>query len=123
MNKILLLVFGLGLATLNAFAQLPAPAITICEVRPHPLVGLLAWVEWSDNSTNETAFRVERSEIKGSKWTAFSTVAVIAGSDGTTGLFTDSAGRFDSKTYKYRVRAENAVEVSAWSPEVVCTPL
>lgn len=72
----------------------------------------LAWV---DNSNNETAFNIERSTDA----VNFVPVAAV-GADTTT--FTDS-GLSPDTAYWYRVNAENADGVSAWSNFVSATTL
>jgi GH18 family chitinase len=65
-------------------------------------------LSWSDNSSNETSFRVERSADGSSSWTSIATVGANVTTYSNTGL---SA----STTYHYRVRAENASGNSAYS--------
>jgi len=68
-----------------------------------------ASVSWTDNSSNEISFEIQRQTRVGSTWTN----TVTAGSVGTNvSSFTEtvSAGR-----YRYRVRATNAAGSSAWS--------
>jgi hypothetical protein len=69
---------------------------------------------WTDNSTNETQFRIERKTDVGSY--AFLTNAP-AGS--TSQSDTTVIG---NTTYTYRVRAENSSTNSAWSNEASATP-
>jgi endoglucanase len=57
-------------------------------------------LSWTDNSTNETGFRIERS-TDGSSWSQFS---ANVGANITT---YQSTGLSASTTYYYRVRAEN----------------
>ena len=64
---------------------------------------------WTDTSTNETGFRVER--CRGGSCTTFATVASLAA--GST-AYTDSGLRA-STTYRYRVRAWNDAGVSGYS--------
>jgi chitinase len=63
---------------------------------------------WSDNSNNETLFRIERSTDGGNNWSSLTTVSANATTYSNTGL---SA----STTYHYRVRAENANGNSGYS--------
>ena len=62
---------------------------------------------WSDNSSNETGFMLERS-VDGINWNQFATV----GSNVTS--FTDT-GLTASTTYQYRVRAYNSAGNSSYS--------
>jgi len=68
--------------------------------------GLSIQVSWSDNSSNEDGFRLERDEGAG-----FVQIQQLA-ADITS--FNDS-GLTESVTYTYRVRAYNAVDNSAYS--------
>ena len=63
---------------------------------------------WTDNSGNETGFRVQRA--RGSDGT-FTTIAEVATN---VTLFTDTTAKA-GRTYRYRVRAFNAIDASAWS--------
>jgi fibronectin type 3 domain-containing protein len=63
---------------------------------------------WSDNSTNEAGFRVQRAlGTDGS----FTTIARV---DANVPTYTDSTAKA-GKLYRYRVRAFNDVGPSAWS--------
>jgi hypothetical protein len=65
-------------------------------------------LSWTDNSSNETGFKIQRSSNGGKSWTQIATV----GQDVTTYSDT-SVSR--SKTYQYRVAAYNSLGTSAWS--------
>ena len=65
-------------------------------------------VSWSDNSTNETSFEVQRQRRVGAAWT--STVALPAPMNATSIVDTPGSG-----TYRYRVRARNGPQGSSWS--------
>jgi hypothetical protein len=67
-------------------------------------------LSWTDNSTNETGFRVERGEGQGT----FGQLGDVGGDVRTLDDVTVQAG----KTYAYRVRAFNAAGVSTWSTVV-----
>jgi hypothetical protein len=69
-------------------------------------------LSWSDNSSNETKFRIERKVGTGS-FAHLATVNSNVTSYSNSGL---SAG-----TYTYRVAASNATGLSAWSEEVSAT--
>jgi titin len=61
---------------------------------------------WTDNSSNETGFKVERGSSKKGPWMLMVTTAASVVSYQDTGLVT-------GRTYYYRVRATNAVGDSA----------
>ncbi len=64
---------------------------------------------WTDNSTNETGFRIER--CKGATCTSFAQVATV-GANVTT---CSNTGLSKGTVYRYRVRAYNASGTSAYS--------
>ena len=66
--------------------------------------------KWTDNSTNETNFTVERSEDNGSTWKVL-TSSLAAN---TTG-YTDKAVVSGGKAYTYKVKATKGTEGSAYS--------
>jgi acid phosphatase type 7 len=63
---------------------------------------------WSDNSSNETAFEIQRSR-DGATWSALATVGANSES------YSDTAGLTPNKVFYYRVRAVNASGPSAYS--------
>jgi subtilisin len=68
-------------------------------------------LHWSDSNSNENGFRIERAVQSKGGWGDFGFLASVAQnvstySDGTVGRNT---------LYRYRVRAENSLNVSAWS--------
>lgn len=69
---------------------------------------------WTDNSTNETGFKVERKTGTGG------TFAQI-GTQGENGNFFNDSGLAASTTYCYRVRATNGAGDSAYSNEACTT--
>jgi hypothetical protein len=71
-------------------------------------------VLWSDNSTNETVFKIERKTGSGGTYSQITTVGANVTSFANTGL---SA----STQYFYRVRAANAIGNSAYSNEASVT--
>jgi predicted phage tail protein len=73
-------------------------------------------LNWTDNSTNETGFEIERSLSSGSGFSNITTTAP----DVTT--YTD-IGLTESTTYYYRVRAVNSAGNSAYTPEKNATTL
>ena len=64
-------------------------------------------VTWTDNSSNETGFRIDRSENSGSSWTQIADVGVNVTSTTDTTVTTSS--------YWYRAYAYNAVTTSVYS--------
>ncbi len=69
---------------------------------------------WTDNSSNETGFKIERKAGSGGTWSQIATVGAGVTSYQNTGL---SA----STTYYYRVRATNSAGDSAYSNEANAT--
>jgi hypothetical protein len=65
-------------------------------------------VQWTDNSADETGFRVQRSTDGGSTWTDVATVGANVTTVHDTGLTGGTA-------YTYRVEAFDATRVSGWS--------
>ena len=63
---------------------------------------------WTDNSSNETGFQIERSRAGG----AFSLIATTAAN---ATAYSNTSGLTPNKTYSYRVRAINAAGSSAYS--------
>jgi predicted secreted protein len=64
---------------------------------------------WTDNSTNETGFKIER--CKGSSCTNFAQIATV----GANVTSYSNTGLSANTTYRYRVRAYNAAGNSAYS--------
>lgn len=75
--------------------------------------GTTATIRWTDNSDNETRFRVQRRQ----EGSGFRTIATRPA--GTTELV--DTGLREGATYTYRVRAERDGLASAWSPEITFT--
>ena len=71
---------------------------------------------WTDNSSNETGFKVERSP-DGSTWTQITTTAANA-----TG-YNDTTGLTANTTYYYRIRATNSAGDSSYSNTANTTTL
>lgn len=72
---------------------------------------------WTDNATDETAFRIQRKSGSGGVFA--DTVPASVGAN--TVMFSDTAGVAGGTTYHYQVRAENASGYSVWSPEAAAT--
>jgi Regulator of chromosome condensation (RCC1) repeat/Fibronectin type III domain/Bacterial TSP3 repeat len=89
----------------TATTQLGSPSNLIAELMPANQVHL----SWTDNSSNETGFRIERTVLpNGQQWSLIATagVNVVAYSD---------SGVSCSQTYNYRVRGYRAQLNSAYS--------
>jgi hypothetical protein len=71
-------------------------------------------LSWSDNSSNETGFKVERSLSSAGPWAQIGTTAASSYSD---------AGLSASTTYWYRVRAYNGAGDSGYSNSTSATTL
>ena len=105
---------GLGGSSDDAFA-----AKIFEDLPPAPPAGLHATnvtasevdIAWTDRSTNENGFRIERKTGQAGTWAQIGSV----GPNVTT--FPDP-GRTEGTTYVYRVRAFNAVGNSAYSNEL-----
>lgn len=104
---------------LNARTQDPAVGSPIAPsgVMAISVAPSLVNISWTDNSTNETSFRVERSSNNG---VTFTTVASLSPN---SGLFQDF-NLIESTSYTYRVKAVNAVgeSVSAVNSNVTTLP-
>ena len=74
-------------------------------------------LNWQDNSTNETGFRILRRRGGSPEWAVIGTAAANVTS------FSDSGSLQPHTTYRYRLQAFNATEISAFSNEAVATTL
>lgn len=72
------------------------------------------FISWTDNSTNEQGFKIERREG--------TTILSLAQVGPNVESFVDSTVLVDIQ-YCYRVLAYNAAGVSAWSGEACITPV
>src|SRR5438309_10095424 len=73
-------------------------------------------LRWTDNSTNETGFKIERCQ--GSGCTNFVQIATV----GTNVTTYSNTGLTAGVSYSYRVRAYNASGNSAYSNTATATP-
>jgi titin len=71
-------------------------------------------ITWTDTATNELGFKIERSIDNGQTWAEIATV----GAD--TASYSDTTDLILGTTYKYRVRAFNALGDGAYSTPVSC---
>lgn len=69
-------------------------------------------LRWTDNSTNETGFYIQRSSNGGKSW---STIATVGSATGETYEYYNDTSVARRKTYTYRVVAYNAGGQSAYS--------
>jgi subtilisin family serine protease len=73
-------------------------------------------LSWTDNSSNETSFKLERKIGLGGSWSLRATLAPNTTTYSDTGLSSET-------TYYYRLSAENGVGTSAWTNEANATTL
>jgi hypothetical protein len=98
-TKAIVAAFRSGAVTLpNAPGNLSASAVALSSSQ--------IALTWTDNSSNETGFRLERS-AGGINWSEFAVVGNVTG-------FTDT-GLTGSTTYQYRARAYNSAGNSSYS--------
>ncbi len=108
-------VSGSGDAAGAMVAMTPPPAPVNLTV--FPLSTSQASLAWSDTTTRETGFQVERAFFSAGSFGAYSTVANL-GANVTSNVNTVPA---PTGRYKYRVRAVNLVGAGAYSNEVDLT--
>ncbi len=92
----------LSSGTLNAIPNPPS------NLRAFATSDTQITVYWSDNSHNETGFKLERSPDSGANWTPLPTTAANVTTYNDTGLT-------NTNTYYYRVRSTNAIGDSGYS--------
>ncbi len=110
---------SLRIASISIYEGLPPTAPS--NISPVATSATQIKVSWSDNSTNETAFYLERSLNGTSGWAA---IAILA----TNTMTYNDANLTAATTYYYRVRAENYGGFSAYSnigstTTLVATPI
>ncbi|MBV9470032.1 MAG: fibronectin type III domain-containing protein, partial [Abitibacteriaceae bacterium] len=100
----------------NSSESQPQPAAPAApsNLQARAVTGTKITLTWTDNSSNEQGFKIER--LSGSTWTQIAT----AGVNVTT--YTNS-GLQRGKTYSYRVRAYNATGNSAYSNTASATAI
>ena len=100
-------------ANATTLSDIPAaPSFLIASVVSSSQINL----SWTDNSDNETGFKIERKTGIGGTWTEIDTVGVNVTTYQNTGLT-------PATTYYYRVRASNAGGDSDYSNEASATTL
>jgi hypothetical protein len=108
---------GTGSATVRATAgsMSGTASITVSTIPAAPsnltaaaVSGTMVNLSWTDNSSNETGFKIQRSSNGGSSWTQIATVGA-----GVTSYSDTTVSK--RKTYQYRVAAYNGAGTSAWS--------
>jgi FtsP/CotA-like multicopper oxidase with cupredoxin domain len=98
-------------ATAPATMVVGVPAVPTIGTATQDAVGSII-VNWTDNSSNESGFTVQRSMLNtaGTNWGAMGTAGAVAANVTT---FTDTA-RQTGRTYRYQVRANGVVGNSAY---------
>ena len=103
------------LAELELLAGVPAPAAPSALAAATNSSTQIT-LTWTDNATNETGFRIERSANGTTGWSQIGTPSANATTFANTGLTA-------STTYFYRVRATNATGDSAYTSVANATTL
>jgi M6 family metalloprotease-like protein len=106
----------------NSLATMTADLQVSCATPPNAPSGLTATavsqhqinLSWTDNSTNESGFKIERSPYSPGSWTQIATVGANVTTYPNTGLASGT-------TYYYRVRAWNAAGDSGYGNEAHAT--
>jgi len=94
-------------------SAMPAPT----GLTANPVSATRVDLAWTDNSTTETGFRVER--CSGAACTNFAQIGTNTAANTT--VFADSVGLAASTQYSYRVAAFNATETSSFATAVATT--
>ncbi len=100
-------------AEANATAQLIAPTSLVATTVSASSINLT----WTDNSSNETSFSIERSLSSGTGFAAVATPTANVVS------YTNNSGLTGGTRYYYRIRALNGTGTSVYSPEVSAVTL
>jgi RHS repeat-associated protein len=94
----------------EASALVPVPPAAPSALKASPTSGTVVDLTWTDNSSNETGFKIERKTGSGGSWSEITTTSANATSYSDTGRSTLTA-------YYYRIRATNLAGDSAYSSE------
>ncbi|MBL0739818.1 fibronectin type III domain-containing protein [Chryseolinea lacunae] len=111
MKKIVLICGMLVLIRVLAFAQPIVPG----GFNASTLSATGIVLNWTDLSSNETGFQIERSTSPESGF------ALVATTGANTTTYINNTGLASGKAYYYRVRATNASGASAYTPVVTAT--
>ncbi len=103
-------LLGNGTASNTATATTPAatPPLGPSSLRASTLTSTYVVLSWTDNSTNESGFYVERSTNAGATWTRI-------GQTGANSTLFRNSYLTTGTTYSYRVQAFNSGGVSGYS--------
>jgi hypothetical protein len=96
-------------------ATLPLPPAAPVDLSASAIADTAIRLRWTDQATNEDLYRIERRAPTDPQ---FVLAGVLTGSFSGTVEFQDH-DLTERTSYRYRVRAENAGGVSAWTNEVV----
>jgi hypothetical protein len=99
-----------NLQSVNLGLAPTAPTNLLADASVASQIGL----SWSDNSTNETGFKIERSVGTTGIWSAIASV-------GTNVTSYQDMGLTAARTYHYRVRSSNPTGDSAYTPVASAT--
>ena len=102
---------AMGNITLHINLKVPQPPAAPTLLSANAVSSNQINLSWSDSSTNETGFKIERKTGDTGIWTQIATVGANVTSYSNTGL----AG---GTTYHYRIRSYNTAGNSAYSSEV-----
>ncbi len=115
--------YGRGIVNADAATQAAAGGGGVTPSAPNAPLNLVATaisrsqirLSWTDNSDNETGFRVER--CKGSGCTNFALISTL----GANATSFNNTGLTRNRAYTYRIRAYNTVGNSAYSNSATAT--
>jgi hypothetical protein len=111
---------GAGMSfTVNSSQTKPAAPSNLAASQDN--TGLVVNLEWVDNATNETGFRVERKTGVAGNWVEIYNVPTVSTSERYYNFLTDIFQLARATTYYYRVRAYNDTAISDYSPEISFT--
>ncbi|HEX6629033.1 MAG TPA: fibronectin type III domain-containing protein [Gemmatimonadaceae bacterium] len=110
---------GTSAYTNNADATTPRPPAAPSNLNASPLSQNSVAVTWTDNSDNETSFRLDRAPNNAGVPGTYSQIATPGA--GVTSY--TNTGLTAGTSYWYRVRAQNAIGNSAYTAAVLVTTL